>query len=86
LASLEISPNPVRIGGMLNIDMKNLPVGNYNLMIYDNSGKKVLSRKLTNHAIENSYQFELPKSIKKGTYEMIMMQNDLRFSSSFIVL
>jgi len=86
LASIEISPNPVRIGGMLNIDMKNLPVGNYNLMIYDNSGKKVLTRKLTNHAIENSYQFELPKSIKKGTYEMIMMQNDLKFSSSFIVL
>jgi hypothetical protein len=86
LASIEISPNPVRISGMLNIDMKNLPVGNYNLMIYDNSGKKVLTRKLTNHAIENSYQFELPKSIKKGTYEMIMMQNDVRFSSSFIVL
>jgi len=86
LASIEISPNPVRIGGMLNIDMKSLPVGNYNLMIYDNSGKKVLTRKLTNHAIENRYQFELPKSIKKGTYEMIMMQNDLKFSSSFIVL
>jgi hypothetical protein len=86
LASIEISPNPVRMSGMLNIDMKNLPVGNYELIIYDNSGKKVYRRNLTNHSSDDSYQFELPKSIKKGSFEMVLMQNDLKFSSSFIVL
>ncbi|MEI8053473.1 MAG: hypothetical protein WCH52_06965 [Bacteroidota bacterium] len=86
LAAIEISPNPVRANGMLNIDMKNLPVGNYHLVIYDNLGKKVYSRNLTIHSSDNSYQFELPKSIKKGSFEMVLMQNDLKFSSSFIVL
>jgi hypothetical protein len=81
-----ISPNPVTETREVNIDFVNIPSGNYQLGLYDFSGRKVFSKKVSLQLNNRRINIKLIKSIPSGSYNLILSnQNDLKVSKKLFI-
>jgi hypothetical protein len=66
-----ISPNPVE-NGMVNLQLKNQPAGNYNLRLVNNIGKTMFSKTLQHSGGSSLQMITLPASLAAGSYQAIL--------------
>jgi hypothetical protein len=63
-----IYPNPVNVGGKVNVQMNSNVSESVRISVYDNMGKRVKELDLDVGNGINTIQFDLPNHIKEGTY------------------
>lgn len=81
---INIYPNPVA-NKSLNISMKNVSFGKYQLIITNETGQNVFSIQLY-YAGENQKTITLPKEIVEGVYYIKMENADYRWNKKVIIL
>jgi len=81
-----ISPNPVTETRVVNIDFVNVPTGNYQLGLYDYSGRKIFSKNIFLKLNNNRITIKLNKSIPSGNYNLFLFnQNDINVSKKLFI-
>jgi hypothetical protein len=65
---ISVYPNPVRKGRMINLQIANIAAGNYQLSLYDGSGKRLLNKRITHTNGVKTEVISLSRSIAQGVY------------------
>ena len=69
--SFSIYPNPVT-NNKVSAQLMNLPAGDYNLKMYDLTGRQLLLKKITVYDNNSVYPVSLPAGIASGTYYFLL--------------
>ena len=86
VSDIAISPNPVNETREVSIDLINVPSGNYELGLYDISGRKVFSENIIHQFNENHIKIKLFNSISSGSYNLILSgKNDKKLSKKLLI-
>lgn len=81
-----ISPNPVTETREVNIDFVNFPTENYQLVLYDYSGRKLFSKNIFLQLNNNRITIKLKKSIPSGNYNLILSsKNDKKLIKKLLI-
>jgi len=85
--SLTIMPNPIGKDKVLHLNFKNMEKGDYQLDIYDWSGRKVGSNNTFNIKNENEIlNWKLPTELPAGKYSLSFYNAQSKFNASFIII
>lgn len=81
-----ISPNPINETREVNVSFENIPAGDYEIGLYDFSGRKVFSEKIMHQFNDNQIKIKLLKSITAGSYNMIFCgENGFKMSKKLLI-
>jgi uncharacterized delta-60 repeat protein len=82
-----LSPNPVRAGSILNINLQDVPQAESVLEIYDITGKRVAAIDLQNKGGMNSaYSLSVPSNLSEGLYLVRVSDSDFTTTASRLVI
>ena len=83
--ALTISPNPISANHLIMINVNDLPSGNYDVALYDFSGRKVFatSWKKTNN--NNQLKVQLPSSLPAGEYRLCIENDSMKLCESLLI-
>jgi hypothetical protein len=79
-----ISPNPVQ-QKRLNLQLQNMPAGQYQLRIVGQQGQVHAAHWFSNQAGSNSYQWQLPATLPAGLYRVVLSSGQWQQSCSILV-
>ncbi len=82
-AGVRVSPNPVR-NGEIRLLLTNLPKDRYRTVVYDASGRQVISRML-DHPGGSADQVVPANGVAPGTYRLELTAKDFRRSETIII-
>jgi hypothetical protein len=75
IAGIQIYPNPVT-NGTVELQMNNVPVGEYGIKVIDPSGQVVLTETISQGASSENHAILLNKDLAKGIYILEVMHPD----------
>jgi hypothetical protein len=76
---LSVYPNPVK-GGLLNVELNGISVGDYKVNIFNMSGALVHTTTLSSGGTNVSKSITLPATVKSGTYTLEVSNNTFKSS------
>jgi hypothetical protein len=82
--SLAIYPNPVQ-GHRLNLLITNIKKGTYALRIFNDMGQEVLSQEIEHNGVVGIRNVDLPLSLKKGPYRLLLIDDTKFYKQTFII-
>jgi hypothetical protein len=85
LFDVSVYPNPV-INNILNISIKNVSIGKFNLELKDFKGSTIVAKSLNSGFTNTAFSLDLPKGISKGVYILNAYNNNgLRHTQKIII-
>jgi hypothetical protein len=83
-AAIVVYPNPVT-NGVINLQMNNMPAGNYNVRVFNSMGQTILVKFINRVAGSSTETIQLGKGFTKGVYQLDVVKPDnSKFSSKVI--
>jgi|GEM_PF-5506692 len=79
-----ISSNPVT-NGQLHVQLNDLEKGSYQLLIYDMAGRKILAASISHEEGSSVELVRLPAWIRKGTYNVQLLNEQTRMNTTILV-
>jgi len=79
-----ISPNPVGLNREILISFNGLETGNYDIVLYDLSGRKLFSTTLSYNGVNVEERIKLPKAIPAGKYQLCIISDKKRICQSLL--
>ena len=83
--NIMVFPNPVH-GKRINLQFNNIPEGAYSIRIINTTGQALANFNVSHKGIYNTYHFTLPASVKSGTANIIVLDNNGQIKNTFPVL
>jgi hypothetical protein len=83
-AAIVVYPNPVT-NGVINLQMNNMPAGNYNVRVFNSMGQTILVKFINRAAGSSTETIQLGRGFTKGVYQLDVVKPDnSKFSSKVI--
>ncbi|MCU0336044.1 MAG: hypothetical protein MUF62_13565, partial [Chitinophagaceae bacterium] len=79
-----VSPNPVQ-QKRLNLQLQNMPAGQYQLRIVGQQGQVHAAHWFSNQAGSNTYQWQLPATLPAGLYRVVLSSSQWQQSSGILI-
>ncbi len=84
-AQISVYPNPIISGGSFHLKLKNIPVGNYQLVLMDFTGKKIYTQSVSNSANKDVLIIHSPIILQKGIYTLELGKDGFHTTTNLIV-
>ena len=84
-ASIVISPNPIETGKEIRINTNAIPFGNYLVVLYDFSGKKIISKSYQQSDSNQEMIWKLPVALPIGQYRICFINESTKICESLLV-
>jgi hypothetical protein len=84
-ASIVISPNPIETGKEIRINTSAIPPGNYLVVLYHFTGKKITSRSYQQGENNQDLIWKLPITLPVGEYRMCFISENTKVCESLLV-
>jgi hypothetical protein len=81
---VRVFPNPVQ-GRMLNLQMKNMNAGKYNVVMYNSAGQQVVAQTLDLTEGSATRSIDLPRYISRGNYFVLVSGGRDHFRQQVVV-
>ena len=78
IANPMVSPNPARANSVVSINVENMPLGRFNVFIFDNIGRKISDYEAVHSSNSTSISFSLPKKLACGMYNICVEGDGVR--------
>jgi len=82
--NMVVYPNPVT-DAVIKLSLKNIPAGIYQLNLYDNAGKKVMTKQMIHTGAAVAFQIPISESIAQGIYYLDISGNGFCTKEKLIV-
>ena len=79
-----IYPNPVT-QGTINVQLSNVEIGNYNLMLYNAAGEIVSQQKISYNGDGAPVTVSVPKTLSSGVYSLQLQNGSFKISRMIVV-
>ena len=83
--SISMYPNPVIKGNPVNLQLQQIPAGNYTLTIYNQSGQAILSKQLS-HTGNNTVETLSVGNLIVGNYYLQLKSSDMIIVRKFMIV
>jgi hypothetical protein len=83
-ASITLYPNPV-VGNSFSIQASNFVKGQYTINVYSATGQEVYTQAWSHSGGSTTETIQLPSTIRKGMYQLVVSNDENKFMKTFIV-
>ena len=83
-SAISVNPNPI-IGNVVNIRLKNMEAGLYNVQLVDNAGKVVYNGKVNHRGGSYTHTISVTNKMANGVYQLQLLGNEKTYSISVFV-
>lgn len=83
-AGISVYPNPVKTS-KVNVQFTNMQAGNYNVILYSNTGQKILQKNIQYIGGNISYDMLLPVVLPKGSYHLVIASDNMKTDRIIII-
>lgn len=83
-ASVAVTPNPI-INGTVNLQLSNFTKSEYNVSLFDATGKITFSKKMTIESGSSAQTLQLPNTVSKGMYQLQITNGSIKINKAVVV-
>lgn len=85
IAKVLLYPNPA-LKHTFNLQLSNADAGNYQLQVFDDAGRIIVSKKIEHFGGSSTQQIILPAGIAAGAYRVVLLRNDRAIYNTTLVV
>jgi hypothetical protein len=82
--NITVYPNPIK-GKTINLQLSNIPHGDYSIMLYSLNGQAVFTGKTSINSTTVSHAIQLPQTLPAGSYMLSIVKDEFSYKQQVIV-